>query len=103
MQVEHNNYSSSLGGENGFWILSKKYSTQNPKLYSWGWTKTTSLEASKLVDTKFHQLQYTKELNHFHSTYLSIITQSGIIGILLFIYIIYQIIQLSIKMKKFIL
>lgn len=99
--VEHNNYSSSLGGRMGFWILSKEILTQNPKNFILGvGPKQHLLEANKLVDTKFHQLQYTKELNHFHSTYLSIITQSGIIGILLFIYIIYQIIQLSIKNEE---
>ena len=95
---EDNNYTSSLGGRMGFWILSKEILMENPKNLILGvGPKQHLLEANKLVDTKFPELQYTKELNHFHSTYLSIVTQSGFIGLLIFIYIIYQIIQIPIK------
>lgn len=93
-----NNYTSSLGGRIGFWILSKEILMESPKNLILGiGPKEHLLKANKLVDIKFPELQYTKELNHFHSTYLSILTQHGFIGFLIFIYIIYQIMLLPIK------
>ena len=98
-QILHkNNYTTSIGGRIGFWILSKEIISDNLKNFIVGvGSKQNILIAKQLVDNQYPELSYTKELNHFHSTYLSIITQFGLIGLIIFLYVIYKILIIKIS------
>lgn len=96
--VINNNYYSSLGGRIGFWIISKEILSENYKYLLFGTgAKQNIKKAHIIVDTKYPQLAYNKELTHFHNFYLSIITQFGIVGISIFLIILYLLFRLDIK------
>jgi O-antigen ligase len=94
-------YDNSLGGRVGFYIVSKEILSDNLKNLMLGVGSKQNLKASsRIIDTKYPYLFYTKTLAHFHSIYLEIITQYGLIGLFLFLAIFYNLININIKVEK---
>lgn len=89
--IHNNNYNTSLGIRFAFWILGKEILFDNPKnLFLGVGAKEHLTKANELIDEKYREFYNNKEFRGFHSTYLSITTQFGIIGLILFLYFIYQ-------------
>jgi O-antigen ligase len=91
-------YYNSLGGRIGFWILTKDIIGQSNKNLLFGVGVNKNMDIShKLINEKYPELYYNKTLNHFHSMYLEIITQFGLIGLILFILILISLFKIKIE------
>ncbi len=54
-----------------------------------------------LIKTKYPEMRCINYLPHFHNQYLQVLTATGIIGLLIFLSIFYNILKLKIKSHRF--
>jgi O-antigen ligase len=97
--IEHKNYCSSWGARLGFWVIAGDIFGDNP-LLGVG-VKDNMSEFHRLVDTKYPQMKCITYLPHFHNQYLQILTATGLIGLLVFLSIIYQIFKIRLKSRRY--
>lgn len=98
---QNQNYYTSLGGRMGFYIITKEILSTNFKTLILGVGARQNIKpVDEIVDKKYPYLQYNKTLKSYHSIYLEIITQFGIIGLLIFLMIFYQLVKINIKNKE---
>lgn len=97
--VENKNYNTSIGSRVGLWIAAKEIFIKNPIL---------GVGVSEHIHKKneFAKLEINKEfqflvnIKHFHNSFLEIILQFGLIGMSLFLYLLYLIIKIPIEEKN---
>ena len=92
------NYNTSIGARIGFWIITKEILKENP-LFGVGIANNLNKKNKYISDNNLKNFSYLKSLVHFHNNYLEIISQFGILGLVLFLYIIYLISIIKIKDK----
>jgi len=91
-------FDGSLGNRVAIWIESKRLMKENPIIGT-----GIGCELSSLVDTiDINSKKYTAiiGINHYHNNYISYMVQLGLIGLILYLNIFYQIYKLSIKNKE---
>lgn len=90
-----NNYTSSIGGRIGFYVILKDAFLENPIL---GAGTASHLKISKkIIKNNYPQLIYTSRLMHSHNQYIEIVLQLGLIGLFLFLFFLYKLIKLDIN------
>lgn len=95
------NYDSSLGGRFGFYFITKEILLENSRNLFLGLGSKQHINSiEKIIDDKYPYLTYTKTLKSYHSVYLDILSQFGIIGLLLFLSIIYKLLTITLKDRK---
>lgn len=93
--IDNNDFTSSIGGRLGFYIVAKDLIVESPIL---GQGTNSHVQASqKIIENKYPELAFTSTLSHTHNQYLEIIFQLGLVGLFLFLLIIYNIFSLKIK------
>jgi O-antigen ligase len=99
--ISKDNYNTSLGARIGFWIISKEILLDNDKNLFFGVGVNQNMEKMpEIVNNKYPYLFYNKDLPHFHNTYLEIITQFVIVGLMLFLSFFYSLFKLKIKCNE---
>ncbi len=96
----NNNYYSSIGARIGLWIVAEKMFIQNPIL---GVGVANNLHAKNkfLEQTSYKELKVLSHYIHFHNSFLEILIQFGIIGLAMFLYILYLISKVKLKDIKY--
>ena len=95
--TKEDNFNTSIGARLGFWLITNDIITEsNKNLFLGLGAKQNIKEAKIIVDTKYPELYYNKTLHSFHNIYLSIITQFGLIGLILFLILIYSLLRIKI-------
>lgn len=97
--IEKKHYNTSIGSRVGLWIAAKEIFIHNPIL---------GVGVSNHIHKKneFAKLEINKEfdflvnIKHFHNSFLEIILQFGLIGLILFLYILYLIIKIPIEERS---
>lgn len=93
--IDNNDFNSSIGGRLGFYIVAKDLILESPIL---GQGTNSHLQASKkIIENKYPELAYTCTLCHTHNQYLEILFQLGLVGLFLFLFMIYKIFSLKIE------
>ncbi len=96
------NFNSSWGIRAIYWITTYKNIKENPSGSGVGDYKIATNKQIELLDKSYIDKD-TKEFlqdSHPHNQYLKILLQGGIVGFLLFLFIIYNIFKLNIKDKE---
>jgi len=98
--VEEENYCTSWGSRIGAWVVSKDIIIEHPII---GIGIDDNMQAFyHLIQTKYPQMVCSgNTLVHMHNQYLQILTQTGIIGLFLFLLIFYMIGKLEIEDDEF--
>jgi O-antigen ligase len=98
--VENNNYCSSWGSRAGAWNASSELIKQNP---IFGLGLIDGMENfHKHIDTNHPELSCIKSsFMHLHNQYIQILNDLGIIGLILFLFIFYEIYKIKINNKTF--
>jgi len=96
----NNDYYSSIGARIGLWIVAENMFIQNPIL---GVGVANNLHAKNtfLKNTPRKELKVLAHYIHFHNSFLEILIQNGIIGLTLFLYIIYLISKVQLRDIKY--
>ncbi len=93
--IDNNNFTSSIGGRLGFYLVAKDLILESPML---GQGTNSHIQASqKIIEDKYPELTRTYTLSHTHNQYLEIIFQLGLVGLFLFLFIIYKTFSLKIE------
>lgn len=95
-----NDYYSSVGARIGLWIVAESMFKQNPIL---GVGVANNLHAKNnfLRHSPRKELKVLARFIHFHNSFLEILIQFGIIGLTMFLYILYLISKVKIKDIKY--
>lgn len=94
--LESEDYNTSIGARIGFWIIAKEMFLENP-IFGVGIADNIK-EKNHIIETeKSDNFSYVKRLEHFHNSYLEILTQFGIVGLFLFFSIIYYLFKIKIN------
>lgn len=94
--VNNSNYDTSIGARIGFWIIAKEILKDNP-LFGVGIANNINKKNEYITTNHLENFSYVKFLVHFHNNFLEIITQFGIVGLSLFLYLFYLIANIHIK------
>lgn len=98
--IEKKNYCTSWGSRVGAWVVSKDMIMQYPVIGIG--IDDNMQEFYRLIETKYPEMICNeKALVHMHNQYLQILTQTGVIGLILFLFIFYKIGQLKIKAHEY--
>ena len=97
--IEDKNYCSSWGARLGFWVIAGDIFSHNP-IFGVG-IKDNMSEFHRLVDTSYPEMECITYLPHFHNQYLQVVTATGLVGLLVFIFMIYQICKIELKVKRY--
>ncbi len=93
-------YNSSWGVRANILIVGKEIVKENPILgIGVGNTRTEFLEKAK----EFPQTGFFPKLNHLHNGYMQILVETGIVGLLLFLFFIYKLLELKTQRDQWIL
>lgn len=96
---EKKNYDTSIGSRIALWIAAKHIFVENPVL---GIGVSEHIrkknEFAKLPKNK--DFLFLTKIKHFHNSFLEIVLQYGIIGLSLFLYILYLISKIPIKNRE---
>lgn len=96
--IDNSNYNTSIGARIGFWIITKEILKDNP-LFGVGIANNINKKNEYITTNDLENFKYIKILVHFHNNFLEIITQFGIIGLSIFLYLFYLIARIKIKDK----
>jgi O-antigen ligase len=96
--INNSNYSTPIGARIGFWIIAKEITKDN-LLLGLGVANNINKKNEYITTNKLTNFNYVKKLEHFHNNFLEIITQFGIVGLALFIYLFFLISRIEIKDK----
>ena len=93
---KNKNYDTSIGSRIGLWIAAKNISIESP-LFGVGVSEHIHKknEFAKLPTNK--EFLFLTKIKHFHNSFLEILLQYGIIGLSLFVYILYLISNIPIQ------
>ena len=91
-----NNYNTAIGARIGLWVISKKTIFENP-IFGVGIANSYKTKNDYIDKQSKNDFNYIKTLHSFHNIYLEILIQYGIVGLILFIFIIYEIFRIKIK------
>jgi O-antigen ligase len=94
--LESEDYNTSIGARIGFWVIAKEIFLENP-LFGSGIADNIKQKNHIIETEKNENFSYLKELEHFHNSYLEILTQFGIIGLFMFLSIIYYLFKIKIN------
>lgn len=94
--INNSNYNTSIGARIGFWIITKEILKDN-LLFGVGIANNINKKDEYISINNLKNFSYIKRLEHFHNDYLEIVTQFGIVGLLIFLYIIYSLFKIEIK------
>lgn len=94
--VKSEDYNTSIGARIGFWIIAKEIFLKNP-LLGVGIADNIKEKNYIIEQTKNSNFSFIKKLEHFHNSYLEIVTQFGIIGLFIFLSIIYNLFKIKIN------
>ena len=104
-QLSHSNFDTSWGLRAAFWIITYDVLKESP-LFGSG-IGDYSLEASKiLASAPQNTKQFTPATrswctsHHYHNQYLMILVQSGLIGLMLMMYMFYKLFRMKIEDKE---
>jgi len=98
--IEAKKYCTSWGSRIGAWVVSKDMIRSHP-IVGIG-IDDNMQEFYKLIKAKYPEMICNeKPLVHMHNQYLQILTQTGMIGLILFLLIFYMIAKLEIKSYEF--
>lgn len=97
--VDSNNYDSSWGMRLGAIIIGKEILLEHPMIGVGIADNIVALRES--IDYNHPELKHMGWYMHFHNQYLQILTQMGIIGLILFLNIFYQIYKLKFVNSEF--
>lgn len=95
------NFNSPVGARIGFWVIGKETIEKNPIL-GVGIANNINYKnqlIQKMPPENQAKFSLVKRLEHYHNNHLTILTQYGIIGYLLFLYMLYIIFKIHIKDK----
>ena len=92
----NSNFNSPVGARIGLWIVAKNLFIQHPIL---GVGVANNLHAKNnfLKETSDKKLKVLARFIHFHNSFLEILVQFGIIGLTMFLYILYLVSKIEIK------
>ena len=93
------NYCSSIGARVGATVISKDIILSAP-LLGMGITDNMT-ELRHIIDNQYPEMECVKVLPHMHNQYLEIWTQLGLIGLVIFLNIFYQIFKLTFEKKEY--
>lgn len=97
----NNKYDTSLGGRLGFYIIAKEILLENAQNFFLGiGAKQHIKPVNEIVDNKYPYLFYNKDLPHYHSIFLETMTQFGLLGLLLLMFVFYFLTKIKIKELK---
>ncbi len=98
--IEDKDYCTSWGGRVGAWIISKDIIVEHP-LVGAGLVDNMKL-FHQIIDTKYPEMKCMhKDFHHIHNQFLQILTQSGLIGLAIFLTIFYMIFKIPLKNKEY--
>jgi O-antigen ligase len=96
--INDSNYNTSIGARIGFWIIAQEILKDN-SLLGVGIKNNINKKNEYITTNNLENFSFIKTLVHFHNNFLEIITQFGIIGLTLFIYLFYLISKIKIEDK----
>lgn len=92
-------YNTSIGARIGFWILTTEIIKDSP-LFGVGIVNNINKKNEYIITNNLEvKYELNKYLVHFHNNYLEIMSQFGIIGLSLFLYLFYLIAKIKINDK----
>jgi len=97
--IENKNYCSSWGARLGFWVIASDIFVENPILGVG--IKDNMREFHSLVEQKYPEMDCITYLPHFHNQYLQIVTATGLVGLFIFLFMIYQILKIKLTVKRY--
>lgn len=93
--IYSSDYNTSIGARIGFWFLTKEIIKDNP-LFGTGIANNINKKNEYIVINNLEiKYELNKYLVHFHNNYLEIMSQFGIIGLSLFLYLFYLIAKIK--------
>jgi O-antigen ligase len=97
--MDKKDYCSSWGARIGFWVIAGDILEDNPLL---GIGESDNMTQFKiLVSEKYPEMQCNARYPHYHNQYLQILTATGIIGLLFFLYMFYTIYKIDIRVVRY--
>lgn len=99
-KITEGNYGSSWGIRANILIVAKDLVRENPILgIGMGNAKVEFLEKAK----EYPQTGFFPQLNHLHNGYMQILVEVGFVGLVLFFYFLYQLLQEKVDKEQFVL
>ncbi|RLA82110.1 MAG: hypothetical protein DRG78_08090 [Epsilonproteobacteria bacterium] len=97
--TQEGKYNTSIGSRFALWIVAKEIFIKNPILGVGvaNHIHTKNEFAKMMFNNNF---KFLLNIKHFHNSFLEILTQFGIIGLSIFLYILYLLFKIPIKDKK---
>ena len=96
---KRDDYCSSIGGRIFTWHVAYDVFNKEPMLGLGASDHTDFLEKAKDNDDKFSTCNIRDLISYYHSQYIELITQSGIVGLISLLYIFYSLLKLQIEDK----
>lgn len=96
--INEQNYCTSWGMRTGALIIGKDIVLDNP-LFGVG-IKDNIDELKNRINNQYPHMKCFSWFEHFHNQYMEILTELGIVGLMLFLYIFYCILKLKIKNEE---
>lgn len=97
--IDNNQYCNSIGGRVFTWKVSYEIFQQHPILGLGIADHLDYLKNAMREDESFSKCGFKDIINYFHGQYIEIFSQTGFVGLLLFLAIFYFFIQIKIKNK----
>lgn len=92
----NSNYNTSIGARVGLWIVAKEIFVNNPLLGTG--IAANHIEKNKIIQKSTNiKLKPLTRFEHFHNSFLEIVTQFGLVGLALVLYILYLLISIPIQ------
>ncbi len=96
--VKNKNYNTSVGARIGLAIIAKDIFVNHPILGA-GAANNLNLKKEYIKKQKLKNFELVERLVHFHNSFLEILTQFGLVGLSIFIYLLYLVSQIKVKDK----
>jgi len=98
--IEKENYCTSWGSRVGAWVVAKDIIVEHPLL---GVGIVDNMQVfHTLIDDKYPKMKCVQQnFMHMHNQYLQILTQLGMIGLVLFLVIFYRIITIKLEKREY--
>jgi len=94
--ITKDDYNTSIGSRFALWIAAENIWIKNP-LFGVGVAEHINKKNEFARENK--KFAFLSKIKHFHNSFLEILTQFGLVGLCLFLYILYLISQIPIKSR----